>query len=69
MNSANDTNMTVSGSGTASDPKIFHFHATDNQSYETPWMFYAVVIAVLGLATAVGFLLGFCFGKRRTKPN
>jgi hypothetical protein len=64
----NDTNIIVHGSGTASDPRTFEFHTTA-QSYGTPWMFYLVVIIVLGLAAAAGFLLGFYFGKGRRKSN
>jgi ABC-type multidrug transport system permease subunit len=56
--------MTVSGSGTASDPYTYNFH-TNAQSYGMPWMFYIMVIIVLGLAATGGFLLGFYFGKRR----
>jgi hypothetical protein len=56
----NDTNIT--GSGTASDPYIYNIH-TPSQNTQSPWVLYTVVIAVC-LAGAVGFLVGFHFGKR-----
>jgi ABC-type multidrug transport system permease subunit len=71
MNGTNNTNVVVTGSGTASDPITYNFH-TNAQSYGhdgTSWMFYIVVIIVLGFPAAVGFLLGFYFGKSRKKSN
>jgi hypothetical protein len=68
MSGTNDTNMTVSGSGTASDPYTYNFHETA-QSYGAPWMFFIVAIIVLGLAASIGFLLGFYFGNRRKKAK
>jgi hypothetical protein len=64
----NDTNVIVTGSGTASDPLTYNFHV-NAQSYGTPWMFYIVVIIMLGLAAAAGFPLGFYFGRCRGKSN
>jgi len=63
MEEMSDSNVIVSGSGTAKDPYIYSFRTT-SQSYGTPVMFYAVII-VIGLVAVAGFLLGFYFGKRR----
>lgn len=66
MNETN-TNNFVSGSGTASNPYVYNFHATA-QSYGASWMFCALVIAV-GMVGLVGFLIGFYFGRRRRKSS
>jgi len=58
-----DTNIAVTGSGTASDPYIYNFHITA-QSHWLLWM-----ICVIGLSAIAGFLIGFYFGKRRKKSN
>jgi hypothetical protein len=63
----NDTNVVVTGSGTANDPYTYNFHETP-QSGGPPWVLYAVVIEV-GLAAVAGFLLGDYFGNRRKKSN
>jgi hypothetical protein len=72
MSPTNDTNITMSGSGTAADPYVYNFH-TDARlsahSYGMHCMFLLIVMIALGSAAAGGFLLGFYFGKRRNKPN
>jgi ABC-type multidrug transport system permease subunit len=68
MNGTNDTNVTISGNGTTNDPYTYNFHATE-ESYGAPWMFWIVMIVMLGATLAAGFLIGFYFGKRRKNPN
>ncbi len=50
MSGTNDTNMTVSGSGTASDPYTYHFQY--HETTESHLMFQAVAIAVVLAAAA-----------------
>jgi hypothetical protein len=64
MNGTNDTNMTVSGSGTASDPRTFDFHTTGN-TYVVPGVFYIIFLTIIASVAIAGFMLGFYFGKRR----
>jgi hypothetical protein len=42
----NDTNTSVQGSGTASDPYIFNFHTVAN-GVERPFTFWLIVVCVL----------------------
>jgi hypothetical protein len=63
-----DTNVTVTGSGTASDPYVYNYHATGGSSGGF-WVLSAVII-VASLTAVAGFRLGYYFGQRKKKnPN
>jgi hypothetical protein len=64
----NDTNITTTGSGTASDPTTFNNHVTSQSVVISHFGLYVVII-VVGLAAVTGFGLGFYFGKSRKNPN
>jgi hypothetical protein len=68
MNGTNETNMTASGSGTATDPDSYNFHSSSETDMIPHFVFYTVLIVVV-LAAAGGFILDFSFGKRRAKSN
>jgi hypothetical protein len=63
-----NTNIIISGSGTASDPYIYNFHPHSETVVLPHFMLYAVLIAAL-LAAGGGFVPGFYFGKRRRKST
>jgi hypothetical protein len=61
MNSTNDTNMTVSGSGTASDPYVYNFHTIPG--HVVPFNLHDLFMAFFGLGVIV--FLGFHVLKNR----
>jgi hypothetical protein len=64
----NDTNIIVTGNGTAGDPYTYNIHTTGQSIVMTHGML-AIIIILVGLAAVGGFLLGFNFGVRRKKLN